>query len=207
LKKKTSKPPAHPEAYYPVFLDLRGKPCVVVGGGRVAERKALALLAAGARLTVVSPALTVRLRKEKDGGRLRHVERAFRPGDLRGAFLVIAATDDEKVNEAVAARKDLLVNVVDRPEHCTFIVPASVRRGPLHVAISTSGTSPAMARAIREDMERTYGKEFGLYLRKLSRIRERAVQEIPDPRERERFLKTLASERIVKMLKRGKLPR
>jgi precorrin-2 dehydrogenase/sirohydrochlorin ferrochelatase len=187
LKKKTSKPPAHPEAYYPVFLDLRGKPCVVVGGGRVAERKALALLAAGARLTVVSPALTVRLRKEKDGGRLRHVERAFRPGDLRGAFLVIAATDDEKVNEAVAARKDLLVNVVDRPEHCTFIVPASVRRGPLHVAISTSGSSP--------------------YLRKLSRIRERAVQEIPDPRERERFLKTLASERIVKMLKRGKLPR
>ena len=207
MKKKTSKPAAHPEAYYPVFLDLRGKSCVVVGGGRVAERKALALLAAGARLTVVSPALTARLRKEKDRGSLRHVGRAFRPGDLTGAFLVIAATDDERVNEAVAARKDLLVNVVDQPERCTFIVPASVRRGPLHVAISTSGTSPAMARAIREDLEQTYGKEFGLYLRKLARMRERAVREIPDPRERERFLKTLASGKIVKMLKKGRLPR
>ena len=102
----------------------------------------------------MSPALTARLRKEKGRGRLRHVERAFRPGDLRGAFLVIAATDDEKVNEAVAARKDLLVNVVDRPEHCTFIVPSSVRRGPLHVAISTSGTSPAMARAIHKLLQR-----------------------------------------------------
>jgi precorrin-2 dehydrogenase/sirohydrochlorin ferrochelatase len=207
LKKRDSQPPARPEAYYPLFLDLRGKPCVVVGGGKVAERKAVSLLAAGARLTVVSPALTPRLREEKDKGRLRHVERAFRPGDLKGAFLVIAATDDEKVNRAVAGRKDLLVNVVDRPEHCNFIVPSSVRRGPLTVAISTSGTSPAMARAIREDMEETYGREFGLYLRRLGRLRERAVREIPDPTERERFLKTLASKKTVKMLKRGKLPR
>jgi precorrin-2 dehydrogenase/sirohydrochlorin ferrochelatase len=183
-----------------VFLDLRDKPCVVVGGGTVAERKALELIRAGASLKVVSPELTPRLKKEKEKGTIRHTARRFRMSDLGGAFLVVAATDDQRVNEQIAARNDLLVNVVDQPEHCNFIVPSTVRRGPLAIAISTSGTSPAMARAIRLDMERLYGPEFGQCLRDMQKKRARAMKDIADPKERERYLKSLASpEKVAKL--------
>jgi precorrin-2 dehydrogenase/sirohydrochlorin ferrochelatase len=187
--------------YYPAFLDLRDKPCVVVGGGKVAERKTLDLQRAGARVKVISPGLTSRLKKEKSRGSIKHVNRRFRSGDLGGAFLVIAATDSEEENRKIARHKDLLLNVVDRPELCTFIVPATVRRGPLQIAVSTSGASPAMARAIRKDMESTYGPQFGKHLNKLKHLREKAVKEIKSARERERYLKSLASEKVVRMLK------
>lgn len=190
----------HPERYYPVFLDLRDKPCVVVGGGKVAERKALELIKAGASLKVVSPDLTPRLTKEKDKGTIRHIARRFRDIDLKGAFLVVAATDDQSVNERIGARNDLLVNVVDQPAHCNFIVPSTVRRGPLAIAISTSGTSPAMARAIRQDMETLYGPEFGQCLKDIQKKRARAMKDIPDPKEREKYLKSLASpDKVAKL--------
>lgn len=197
---------AHPERYYPVFLDLRGKPCVVVGGGKVAERKALSLLRAGARLKVISPALTPRLKKERDAGSFKHLGRTFRKGDLRGAFLVIAATDDARENTAITEHRGLLVNVADRPELCNFIVPSTVHRGPLTIAISTSGASPAMARAIRQDIEARYGKAFGDYLRKLVRARRMALQEVSDSRKRQRLLKALASDKIISMLRKGRVP-
>lgn len=199
--------PDHPEEYYPVFLDLRGKTCVVVGGGKVAERKALSLIRAGARLKLISPSLTPRLEKEKAKGALKHVSRAFRRSDLKGAFLVIAATDDLEENRMVAGESGLLVNVVDTPELCNFIVPSTLRRGPLAISVSTSGASPAMAREIRKDLEALYGKEFGAYLRKLRGVRERAVREIRDPAEREKFLKSLASSAVLRKLRAGKLPR
>lgn len=188
--------------YYPAFLDLKDQPCVVVGGGNVAERKTLDLLRAGAQVKVISPGLTSRLQKEKKRGTIKHVNRRFRQGDIKGAFLVIAATDSEDENRKVASNKGLLLNVVDRPELCTFIVPATLRRGPLQIAVSTSGASPAMARAIRKEMESTYGPEFGKYLNKLKRLREKAVKEIKSSRERERYLKSLASEKIIQILKK-----
>jgi precorrin-2 dehydrogenase/sirohydrochlorin ferrochelatase len=189
--------------YYPAFLDLRDQLCVVVGGGNVAERKTLDLLRAGARVKVISPGLTSRLQKEKNQGSITHVNRRFRQQDLKGSFLVIAATDSEEENRKVAGHKGLLLNVVDRPELCTFIVPATLRRGPLQIAVSTSGASPAMARAIRKDMESTYGPQFGKHLNKLKRLREKAVKEIKSSRERERYLKSLASENTVRMLKKS----
>jgi precorrin-2 dehydrogenase/sirohydrochlorin ferrochelatase len=189
--------------YYPAFLDLRDQLCVVVGGGNVAERKTLDLLRAGARVKVISPGLTSRLQKEKNQGSITHVNRRFRQQDLKGSFLVIAATDSEEENRKVAGHKGLLLNVVDRPELCTFIVPATLRRGPLQIAVSTSGASPAMARAIRKDMESTYGPQFGKHLNKLKRLREKAVKEIKSQRERERYLKSLASENTVRMLKKS----
>jgi precorrin-2 dehydrogenase/sirohydrochlorin ferrochelatase len=188
--------------YYPAFLDLRDQPCVVVGGGNVAERKTLDLLRAGARVKVISPGLTSRLQKEKTRGSIKHISRHFWQGDLEGAFLVIAATDSDEENRKIALHKGLLLNVVDRPELCTFIVPATIRRGPLQIAVSTSGASPAMARAIRKDLESTYGPPFGKHLNKLKRLREKAVNEIKSPRERERYLKSLASDNTVKMLKK-----
>jgi precorrin-2 dehydrogenase/sirohydrochlorin ferrochelatase len=189
-----------------VFLDLRDKPCVVVGGGKVAERKALSLLRAGARLKVISPRLTARLEREKARGAFRHVKRSYRKGDLRGAFLAIAATDDMEENSGIAKEKGLLLNVVDRPELCNFIVPSTVKRGPLTIAVSTSGASPAMARAIRKDLESLYGREFGPYLEGLRRKRVKAASGIKDPGERGQYLKSLASEKVVRDLRKGRKP-
>ena len=143
-------------AYYPVFLNLQGRPCIVVGGGVIAERKARYLLECGATVTVVSPDVTEQVATWAREGRLTWRPRRYRGGDLRDAFLAIAGTDDASVNEDVAAeaeRERVLLNVVDAPPLCGFIAPAIVERGPVTVAISTSGASPALARRLRERME------------------------------------------------------
>ena len=191
-------PPSANRFSYPIFLDLAGKRCVVVGGGKVAERKCLTLLRTGAEVTVVSPALTKRLSAYQEKGLIEHKPREYRKSDLRSAVLVIAATDSEAVNRRVsrdAMAQHTPVNVVDQPSLCTFIVPSVVRRGPLSIAISTGGASPAMAKAIRKELEGLYGPEFSRFLRLLKDIRSKAMREIPDKKERERFLKGLV-ERI-----------
>src|SRR2546425_12459583 len=150
--------------FYPVFLELAGRHVLVVGGGLVAERRVHGLLAADATVTVVSPALTPALAALESGGRLRHHRRGFEPGDLDGVDLAFAATDRGEVNAAlfVAARaRGVWVNAADDPAHCTFILPAVVRRGGLSVAGSTGGPSPALARAVRGERseERRVGEE------------------------------------------------
>lgn len=187
--------------YYPAFLDLKGKPCVVVGGGRVAERKVAALLRAGARVRVISPAVTNRIAAQAAHGRLEVVLREYRAGDVKGAFLAIAATSDDRINAAVSADAPCLVNVVDEPERANFIVPSVVERGPLCIAVSTSGASPAMARAIRQELERLYGSDFGRYLAFMAALRRRALQEIPDKKRRERMLKAAASAEVLSLLR------
>ncbi|MEW6675879.1 MAG: bifunctional precorrin-2 dehydrogenase/sirohydrochlorin ferrochelatase [Nitrospirota bacterium] len=192
--------------FYPAFLNLKGKQAVVIGGGKVAERKSLVLLKAGAEVTLISPKLTRRLEKEKAEGRIRHIPREYRRGDLKGAFLVIAATsypeiNTEVVREAEAIHKSPLLNVVDMPSQCNFIVPSIVRRGPLTIAISTSGTSPAMARTIRRELKRLYGPEFADYLKLLEKIRKKAIKGIPDKKKRAEFFKSLASEEMMEILR------
>jgi siroheme synthase-like protein len=137
-------------AYYPIFLDLRDRPVVVVGGGRVALRKVTGLLEAGARVRVIAPRTAPRLRA------YRIERRRYRPGDLRGAVLAFAATDDRAVNHAVAGearRRRIPVNVADSVDDCTFLVPARLQRGDLHIAISTSGRDPRLAKATRRQLE------------------------------------------------------
>ncbi|HEX3176780.1 MAG TPA: bifunctional precorrin-2 dehydrogenase/sirohydrochlorin ferrochelatase [Methylomirabilota bacterium] len=143
--------------FYPLFVELDGRPCVVLGGGVVAERKVLGLLAAGAVVTVVSPALTHGLAALARAGRIAHVMRAYAGGDLAGAALAFAATDDGAINAAVAAEgraRGIWVNAADDPANCDVILPAVVRRGPVTVAIGTGGATPAVARAVREHVER-----------------------------------------------------
>lgn len=178
--------------YYPVFLNLKGKKVVIIGCGKVAERKILALLKTGADITVISPQLTKRLKKLK--GKIKHIPRQYRKGDLKGSFLVIAATDSQVINKQVSEDAPCLVNVVDAPSLCNFIVPAVVRRGPLVIAISTSGISPALSGSIRKELERRYGPEFSNYLKLLKKLRSQAMKEIPDRRKRAKFLKNLASK-------------
>jgi precorrin-2 dehydrogenase/sirohydrochlorin ferrochelatase len=188
-------------AYYPAFLNLKGKKAVVVGGGKVAERKVLSLLKSGAEVTVVSPFLTVRLAREKSRESIRHLPRRYRKNDLKGAFIVIAATDSPEINHTVGRDAPALVNVVDVPEECNFIAPSIVKRGPLTIAISTGGISPAMSKALRKELEGLYGNRFSDYLGFVKKIRARAMTEIDDRKERETLLKGLASEEMLEMLR------
>jgi siroheme synthase-like protein len=142
--------------YYPVFLDIAGKPVVVIGGGEVGLRKVEGLLDAGAQVTVVSPALHPDLETLVAQGRVRHIDRAYAPGDLKGYVLAFVGTDDRAVNASVAREgkeRAVWVNAVDDPANCDFIMPGVVRRGDLIVAVCTSGGSPAMARKMREELE------------------------------------------------------
>ena len=179
--------------YYPAFLNLEGKKAVVVGGGKVAERKVQTLITAGADVTVVSPLLTSRLQKLKEAERIRHISRTYRPGDLKESFLVIAATDSPEVNTKISGEAPGLLNVVDVPFECNFIAPSIVKRGPLVFAISTSGTSPALAKTIRKEIEKLYGTVFSDYLGFVKVVRSRAMSEVADKAVREKFLKSLAS--------------
>lgn len=160
--------------YFPVSLQLADKSCLVVGGGEVAARKAASLAACGALLTVISPALCPELAREAEAGRLAWIAREYRPGDLSGAFLVIAATDDPAVQERIfqeAEEHNLLLNVADVPKWCNVILPAVVRRGELTVAISTGGRSPALARSLRRRLEREFGREYEVLLELLGALR------------------------------------
>jgi siroheme synthase-like protein len=149
--------------FYPIFLDLSGRRCVVIGGGPVAERRVEGLLASGADLTLISPMVTDRLKKLAAQGAIRHLERAYEPGDLAGYELVFVATDDGAVNHAVfseARSRAIWVNSADDPANCDFILPAAIRRGDLSVAISTGGASPAATRMIREELEKYFTADY-----------------------------------------------
>jgi precorrin-2 dehydrogenase/sirohydrochlorin ferrochelatase len=188
--------------YYPAFLDLRDRGAVIVGGGKVAERKVRSLLKAGISVKVISPTLTSYLEKIKKEREIVHVKRNYRKGDLKNIFIVIAATSSMTVNKKVAADAEFLVNVVHPPDAGNFIVPSHVNRGPMTIAVSTEGASPAIARSIRTDVEKRYGKEFGQYLRFVEKIRKKAVLTIPDRKRREKFLKSLADERLFQRIRK-----
>ncbi|MEW6429497.1 MAG: bifunctional precorrin-2 dehydrogenase/sirohydrochlorin ferrochelatase [Thermodesulfobacteriota bacterium] len=170
----SSSPDTPAQAYYPVCLDLGGRRCVVVGGGRVAERKIEGLLECGGRVTVISPELSDHLRALAAAGTVAWLARPYRRGDLAGAFLVIAATDDRPTQEQVqreAAAANLLLNVADVPMLCNFILPATVRRGDLSLTVSTGGRSPALAQEIRRRLEGEFGPEWGIYTALLGMLR------------------------------------
>lgn len=160
--------------YYPIFLNLEGHTCVVVGGGEVAERKARALLESGGRVRVVSPRLSRGIKALAKRGVVEVAARPFGPSDLDGAFLVIAATSDAGVNRLVASEAEgrgLLVNVVDVPSLGNFIVPSIVRQGGLSIAISTSGKSPALARKLRLELEKTLVPSYAMLLEIVAEVR------------------------------------
>lgn len=196
------------KVYYPVFLDVEGKPCLVVGGGQTAERKVQALLECGAHVQVIAPAVRERLRALDRAGRIVCMERAFEPGDTAAMVVVIAATDDRATNERVAAearRSGILCNVVDAPDLCSFIVPSVVRRGALTIAISTGGNSPALARKIREELEEEFGEEYGELLQLLGGLRKTIQTRLPnDPRKRGMWFHRLVRSDVLDLLREGK---
>ncbi|MBI3596152.1 MAG: bifunctional precorrin-2 dehydrogenase/sirohydrochlorin ferrochelatase [Nitrospirae bacterium] len=193
--------------YFPVFLDLQGKPVAVIGGGRVAERKVLTLLACGARVTVISPALTPKLSYLARAGAIRRCARRWRPADLKEAFLIVATTNDRKTQAEIARRIDLnsrLLNMADDPARCNVIAPSVMTRGDLTIAVSTGGKSPALARRIRLELERSFGAEYGKFLNLLGSVRQEVQSRVPSIARRRRILQRLAASDLLTLLRQGK---
>ena len=166
--------------YYPVFLDLHAKRAVIIGGGTLAESKIAKLLDAGAKITLISPKINDGLKATLEQGSFEWLEREYRPGDLAGAFLGIAATNARPVNEQIfqeAKEASILLNVVDEPLQCSFIAPSIVSRGPVTVAISTGGASPALARKLRETLSASPALEWADMAEVLSRARKQVKKQ------------------------------
>jgi precorrin-2 dehydrogenase/sirohydrochlorin ferrochelatase len=187
--------------YYPAYIYLKDKKAVVVGGGRVAERKVRLLINSGASVRIVSPVITSNIKKLVEKGLLEHTRRNYSHGDLNDAFIVIAATSDTTLNTRIAREARHLVNVIDVPTEGNYIVPSIMKRGPLTIAVSTEGASPAVSKVIRMEIEGLYGKDFALYLKLVERLRKKAIKNITNSKERERFLKTLASKAVFNSLR------
>ncbi len=194
--------------YYPILMDLKGRACLIVGGGNVAARKAGSLADAGARVTIVAPQLGDETKALCDAGKAEWVSDVFRPEQMDNATLVIASTDDDEVNRNVydaAMSRSLPVNVVDQPELCTFIVPSVVRRGDLTIAISTSGKSPAVAKSVRKRLEQEFGEEWGAYLELMGEARILAREKINDQKAREHFFNRLTSSDLFERVQNGEI--
>jgi precorrin-2 dehydrogenase/sirohydrochlorin ferrochelatase len=194
---------------YPIYLDLQDKKCVVVGGGDVAQRKVLLLLQCGAKVVVVSPEATEKMAELAEESQITWYAREFEPGDLNGAFLVYAATDKPSVNSSVSKwGQDYgisLVNVVDTPAECTFITPSIVARSDLIISISTSGKSPALAKKIRQQLEKQYGPEYAAFLNILGEARKVAMNIIPTQKQRQQlFEKLIDDSEVFDLIKMGK---
>lgn len=192
---------------YPVILDLEGLPCVVIGGGPLAEEKTATLLAAGAQVTVVAPSLTPNLRSSAEQNKLRWLARPVEAGDLRGAFLAIAADEDRSRNTELAAeaeRERVLFNALDDPPNCRFIFPSVYRQGALTVAISTTGLAPALAVRIRERLSAEFGKEYAAFLDLATQWRERIAATVPDPERRKALWYRLVDSEILQLLRDSK---
>lgn len=194
------------DKYYPVFLNLKGKKCIIVGGGAVAERKVTALLGTGAEIRIISPDVTRGLDKLATSGKIQCSKRRFKKGDAARAFLVIAATSDESVNRRVFEDASGLVNAVDMPELCNFIVPSVMSKGPLQVAISSSGLSPAVSKTLRKDLENYFSKDLSSYLTWLKDVRSRIKKKMPgtsreETEKRSKLLKKVGSKEVIDMIK------
>ena len=193
--------------YLPVFLKLEGRPCLVVGGGKVAARKVTMLLRAGAKVSLVAPALCDDLEKLRESGRILYTGREFRDDDIDGMVLVIAATDNESVNRQVSVVADshrIPVNVVDTPKLCSFIVPSMVDRSPVQVAVSTGGASPVLARLLRARLESFIPSAYGRLAVLVDEFRHKVKQRFTDSAQRRYFWENVLQGRVAELLFAGR---
>ncbi len=193
--------------YYPIFLDLKDRRVLVVGGGVIAEGKARQLIDAGARVSVVSLTLTEPLTRWNRRGEIEWREGIFTERDLDGVWLVISATDDRAVNSEVArvsAERGLLCNVVDQTEFCNFITPALITRGRLQIAVSSSGGSPSVAQRVKREIGQLIGDEYSTLLEIASEMRAEAKRLIQNFEHRRQLLHEFAESEAIDLLRDGK---
>lgn len=192
--------------YYPILLDVQGRRCLVVGGGRVAERKVGSLVEAGAEVWVVAREMTVGLAEMAARGAIRVRIGEPTEGDFVGAILAIAATDDECTNRQVrewARAHSVLVNVVDVPESCDFIVPARIDRGPISIAVSTGGASPALAKHLREVLEKHVTEAHGQLAELMGALRQEVAAAVPAQSERAAAWHRVIGSGVLELLAAG----
>jgi len=180
--------------YYPAYIDIKGKRCLVAGGGKVAERKVKLLLKCNAMVSVVSPELIRRLKELNSKGKIKFFKGEFKEKYLKDMFLVIGKA---------ASKKNILVNIVDSPEICNFIVPSIVERGDLIIAIYTGGKSPALSKKLRKELEDKYGFEYAKFLNLMGNLRKRISAKIRDKRKREEIYKKLVDSDIINLIRDG----
>jgi precorrin-2 dehydrogenase/sirohydrochlorin ferrochelatase len=195
------------QSLFPLFLNLGGRRCLVVGAGEIAESKIASLLDAGGTVEVVAPRATEKVEEWARDGKIRWLKREFRGPDLDGCFLVIAATSSRELQEDIhrlARQRGVLCNIVDVPELCDFYYPAVVKRGALRIAISTAGESPALAQRLRMELEAQFGAEYEDWLLELGEARRRIRASVPGPAEQKTQLHQLASAESFQQFLKGR---
>ncbi|HEY8180815.1 MAG TPA: bifunctional precorrin-2 dehydrogenase/sirohydrochlorin ferrochelatase [Thermoanaerobaculia bacterium] len=193
--------------YYPIFLDIEDRDVVIIGGGPVCERKAETMMKYGARVTVVAPTFTDQIAQWAKSGALKIRKKKYDAADLDGASIVIASTDDEGVNTRIASdcrKRKIPVNVVDVTHLCEFIVPAIVESGSIQLAVSTGGKSPALARTLKEDLQKFVGPEYAEINDLLGTLRPSAKRVLPTDVDRKRFFDGIIARGVLDMVRQGK---
>jgi siroheme synthase-like protein len=193
--------------YYPIFLDIENRNVVIIGGGEVCARKAETMMRYGAKVTIVSPEFTPEIEKWAAGGQLEIHRKRYETNDIEDAHIIIASTDDTTVNERVAADARALripVNVVDVTSLCEFIVPAIIEKDGIQIAISTGGKSPAVARTLKEDLNRTVGPEYSEINNLLGSLRDSAKATLPTDIDRKRFFDGIIASGVFNLLREGR---
>ncbi len=188
--------------YYPVGLDIKGRNCLVVGGGDVGARKVSGLVNCGAKVKVVSPKFSKAFKKLETKC-IELIKRKYKTEDLNGMFLVIGATDNTEINKKIsrdAEDKNMLCNIADFPQACNFILPAVVRRGDLIITASTSGKSPAFAKQLKKDLENQFGEEYADFLFLMGEIRKRLLEEDHAPEEHKPMFEKIIQKGLLKMI-------
>ena len=194
--------------YYPVHLDINNRNCLVVGGGGVGTRKVKTLLDCGARVMVISLTVSQQLQDLATSGKIKLEERSYQSEDLNDMFLVIGATDDEKLNKQISSdadRLNTLCNIADRPEVCNFILPSIVHRDDLVITISTSGKSPALAKKLRKALENQFGEEYGTLLHLLGAIRKKLLQQAHEPEAHKPLFEQLINSDLIVMIQESEV--
>jgi precorrin-2 dehydrogenase/sirohydrochlorin ferrochelatase len=192
--------------YYPMMLDICGKVCLVVGGGRVAERKVVSLLEAGAAVRVVSMDVSPKLEAMACRGEIELTKRAYQSGDSKGCPIVFAATNFPDINEEVfreAAADGAWVNVANRPDLSSFTVPSVIRRGKLLLSVSTGGASPSVSKRIADELEAAYGVEYEIYLDFLSDMRLKVQSRVKDTEIRQQIFKRMLDWDLLGKIRDG----
>ena len=194
--------------YYPVMLDITGKKCVIIGGGKVASRKAASLITYGAEITVISKEICPEIKELLKQGLISRESKNYYKDCLKNAYIVFAATDNPEINQLIASdakNLNISANIADAPELCSFMVPAKLEQGDLTIAISTNGKSPGLAKKIRQDLEKEFDIYYSEFLDLLGYFREKSLKELPDQTTRETFLNSLIYSDALELLKLGKI--
>ena len=195
--------------YYPIYVELHEQPCIVIGGGKIAEGKVEGLLTAGAQVKIISPSLTSHLHTLVEQNKVAYISRTYQHGDLADAFMVICATDQTEINHQVwqeASANRQLVNVVDDTPRCNFIAPAILRKGDLNIAISTGGKAPALAVRLKERLQKEIGPQYERFLELSGQLREPLARNIPDFETRKKLWYELVDSDILELLSQDNEP-